>query len=834
MLKIGLLNPWTDAAENQLVPFIVRAAEQAGHTVVECKNSGDVLRHSPDFVLAMSRTQPKLVDVPTYGILFDPRTILLDHPSYLTNFFTYDGVLTIFDSLRDFATDLLAAARRDTPIGSFYPTCLAPEWHQPIELASVRLAYFGVNWDGRRNGLFTRLDQQPWMEIYGPRSGWTFLTGHAYKGTVPFDGISVIERYRAAGAALCLFSERHMADDIITSRVFEASAAGAVIIAPRMRWLEATFGDSILYIDQHAPDDELVEQITRHITWIRSHPVEAGALSEAAHEIFTERFSLDRLLANAIEYHHSVQRAREGLAAAITSRPLVSVVVLVRDASTRQLTRSLDSIARQRYAQVEVLITQPVDIPDAARTEAIAGFERTAGRPATIVPCDADTDPLAAALQAGAGDFIAVLMAGDEWQSDHLTSLMSALQQFGDRKLGHSGSVFQHRRAFTTEGGSQEVREVRPFPFSYATDDVVGAGRDLPLSTLLFHRELLDAWALRDPHLSTDAGARLILALLERETPVFSYKATCLQHEADRSAPGQPAGTDSLDDAARAHLRFVGHQFPPHGRLVTFDAVRQAIRRARPAFGEATAVSRPEGTLEYALPAALLESMSPEESWLRVPLPLALDDLELGERSGPARPGRVYPLAIRPPRTPGAEGLYWPLRLAEDRPYVLHLHCRVEGGRAGFGVLTRQRGTPAYQVVVPARPETVVVSLPISRPSEIGGIVVTATADRRPVQVVIEEARLFAAEAALPRVVSDRVLDENERLRRRLDTAAGVRETLEEDLERSRQRVREIKSSRVWQASIRYWEARGWLRGVLLGKLPRRPGTDGPRASGRT
>lgn len=120
-----------------------------------------------------------------------------------------------------------------------------------------------------------------------------------------------------------------------------------------------------------------------------------------------------------------------------------------------------------------------------------------------------------AALQAGTGDFVSVLVAGDVWQSDHLSSLMSDLQQFGGRKLGYSGSIFQHGRPFTIEGGGQEVREVRPFPFSYGTDDVVGAGHALPLSTLLLHRDLLDAWTLRDPRLSADAGARVILSLLE-------------------------------------------------------------------------------------------------------------------------------------------------------------------------------------------------------------------------------------------------------------------------------------------------------------------------------
>src|SRR5438067_1911040 len=170
-MKIGLLNPWTDAAENQLIPIVARAVQQLGHTVVECKNSQDILHHRPDFVLAFSRSQPKLTNIPTYGLLFDPRSILLSQPSYLANIFTYDGVFTIFDSLKTFAADLAAACRQPIRVGDFYPTCLRVAWDQEIDFSAARLAYFGVNWVDRRRGLFTLLSRRPWVDGYGPELG---------------------------------------------------------------------------------------------------------------------------------------------------------------------------------------------------------------------------------------------------------------------------------------------------------------------------------------------------------------------------------------------------------------------------------------------------------------------------------------------------------------------------------------------------------------------------------------------------------------------------------------------------------------------------------------
>jgi hypothetical protein len=120
---------------------------------------------------------------------------------------------------------------------------------------------------------------------------------------VPFDGCSVLERYRAAGAGLVLMSQLHLDDDLVTMRVFEISAAGAVAIASRMPWLERNFGAALLYVYPDAGDEELARQIAGHVDWIRRHPDEAGAMAERAHAIFRDRFSYETLLPNVVAYH---------------------------------------------------------------------------------------------------------------------------------------------------------------------------------------------------------------------------------------------------------------------------------------------------------------------------------------------------------------------------------------------------------------------------------------------------------------------------------------------------------------------------------------------------
>jgi hypothetical protein len=776
-VKIGLLNPWSNAAENQLIPAIARVTASLGHTAVECKNTQDVLAHRPDLVIAMSRTQPKLTHIPTYGLLFDPRDILLERSEYLFNIYSYDGVFTLFDTLKTFAQDLLFAARRDEPVGAFYPTSMTVDWPHPIAFESARLAYFGINWDRRRQELFTRLDGQPWMRIYGPEHGWTFLTGSAYQGSVPFDGISVIRTYHQAGAGLCLFSESHFADDIITSRIFEVCAAGALILAPKMPWLERNFGDCILFIDQHLPDADLAQQIAGHMDWIRQHPAEAAAMAALSAAIFRERFCLEVLLENVFSHHQELQRRQ----AAAQTDCLVSVIVTGNDTPPEAVSRTLRSVEGQHHQHVEVLTTQ-----------ASSGSEAAPGG-------------LWEVLAAASGQYVAVVDAGDEWMPNHLSSLLSALEVSPDRRLALSGSVLHSLRIFVNRGGVGDTRRLQPFPFFHPSDDVVRDVMDVPIGSCLFDRALLDRWLLLDPRLHHLNGPYLLLALLEQATPAFTYRATTIHYETVGES-NRERDPRHRDDVARLHQRFVGRPFPAASRIVGYEALRQVVQRTAPKrpLGNAR-VLRHDGVAEYLLPPDFAYTVGPEEDWEPIPLDVSPQDIHCAGETGPIGPDALFPLVVQPPADPWAHGLTWPLRLQDDRPHILRLHCRVERGTAALGVPTWQQQAFAYRAVVPSGDDRVVVSLPIPHPAEAGPVVVQATHGDGPVRIVIEAAQLFASEARLPLTATSQFMQENERLQTTLDAVQQDRDTLAAELGRSRRRVREMRESRVWQLGTLYW-----------------------------
>src|SRR5437868_7633257 len=112
-MRIALLNPWSNAAENQAVASIQIAAKSLGYEAVECRNSASLDQARPDFVLAMASQQPKLTGHPTYGVIHEPRSDFISNSQdKLRNILTYDGYFTVSDALAEFLTDLNYAMKK--------------------------------------------------------------------------------------------------------------------------------------------------------------------------------------------------------------------------------------------------------------------------------------------------------------------------------------------------------------------------------------------------------------------------------------------------------------------------------------------------------------------------------------------------------------------------------------------------------------------------------------------------------------------------------------------------------------------------------------------------
>ena len=335
-MRIAFLNPWRNASENQAFRSLQIAAARIGHEVVACTNSDDLEQASPEFVLAVASIQPKLTRFPTYGVIHEPRDRFLGTKEYFRNLLTYDGYLTISDTLRAFLAHLMHGVGRPTPIGFYFLTSQEnvpdPDFLSRLERGDVRLTYFGTNWDKRRARFFQQLSQRPDVEIYGPEQAWQGIRPEAYKGAPPFDGISPQNIYRQNGVGLVLLSDKHLADDIISNRIFEITSVGAIAVCCRMSWLERCFGDSVYYFDPHCSDRALVDQLGKIVDQIKANPAEAFSRARRAQRIFQEQFSAEKLLQSAVAYHSEVQSAPgPRYTSADAPDPLISVIVRLLD-----------------------------------------------------------------------------------------------------------------------------------------------------------------------------------------------------------------------------------------------------------------------------------------------------------------------------------------------------------------------------------------------------------------------------------------------------------------------------------------------------------------------
>ena len=218
----------------------------------------------------------------------------------------FDGFLPTFQEI-----DLLKeqVARLGIPFHGMVWLFTCP--FQPYqELEPKRLFYCGSNWDKTRKGmeyrqLFTLLDESKEVDIYGPSNAWQFLNNN-YRGSLPFDGTSLMRKMQEAGIVLILHSDSHIKGNSPTGRIFEAAAASCVIISDLHPFVMKEFGDSVLYVDQTQDPSALMKQIESRLEWIRSNPQKAKEMARLAHQIFEECFTLEKQLLRLYEIYQDI------------------------------------------------------------------------------------------------------------------------------------------------------------------------------------------------------------------------------------------------------------------------------------------------------------------------------------------------------------------------------------------------------------------------------------------------------------------------------------------------------------------------------------------------
>lgn len=324
--RVAVRHSFPGLAEAESAERVTQALRSLGVEAETFVGADGLDEFSPDFVLCLSHHEGKSTRHMTLGVIMAPLSWLACDQLTIERIRSYDGFLSTSDSLIKWLSVVVGVPQADLPVANYTNTTPETEWpgswEQDRPPHAVRLAYFGTNWDRCRHAsIFDLLGKRSYMRFHGPEESWRHMPAQAYGGAVPFDGRSVLEVYRRAGAGLALDRPDFVPDGLTSNRIFEIVAAGAVALVPESGVARQMFGDSVLYLDAAAPPAALVWQIDAAMAWIRSNPHAAADMARNAHERFCRNFSLERLLPNVFSLYEALIAAPTNRASAAPAAP---------------------------------------------------------------------------------------------------------------------------------------------------------------------------------------------------------------------------------------------------------------------------------------------------------------------------------------------------------------------------------------------------------------------------------------------------------------------------------------------------------------------------------
>jgi len=179
--------------------------------------------------------------------------------------------------------------------------------YEPAE--PKKIFWGGMNWgilSGKRyKELLTKLSNKFSVRVYGPYGKFSYLKPETYGGYIP-PGIENIEAIRKNGIYLVTHSQIHFNGNVPSMRPFEAAASNVIAISDMHPFVMKHFGDSMLYFDQNASVEEMYKQIERHVDWILANPDKAKEMANRAHQIFLEKFTVDKNLIRIAKMHEYI------------------------------------------------------------------------------------------------------------------------------------------------------------------------------------------------------------------------------------------------------------------------------------------------------------------------------------------------------------------------------------------------------------------------------------------------------------------------------------------------------------------------------------------------
>jgi hypothetical protein len=369
--RFAVVKLWPEikTAEDECIARLKIAAAALGMECIEIHADGRLLaapdrcitKKDVDFVLHLHYDTPKLYDVFSFVALWNPIQFYHEWGYSRTsrNLMTHDDFVSCSSPAADDHVGRLIrrSATHLPPFFNLYHS-VADVVHPP-SLGDHKLFYTGINWEAlgrgksRHQELLKRLDKTGNLRIFGPTifQGVKVWEGYdSYVREIPFDGVSMLDEIASAGIALVLSSPAHKQSELMSSRLFESVAAGALVICDENNFAKKFFGDSLLYIDTRYSVKKCCNDILNHLAWAEQNADEALAMVAKAQEIFRQKFALGKRL-NEL-YHTFTHRKLELIRhQSPEGRPRINVRLnlLMPEYSDAVLNMHIASVDAQEY-----------------------------------------------------------------------------------------------------------------------------------------------------------------------------------------------------------------------------------------------------------------------------------------------------------------------------------------------------------------------------------------------------------------------------------------------------------------------------------------------------
>jgi hypothetical protein len=480
--RFAVVKLWPElkTAEDECIARLKIAASAIGVQCIEIHADGRMItdpevvisKSTVDFVIHLHYDTPKLYDAFSFVALWNPIRFYHEWGYFRCsrNLVTHDDFISCSSDTADDQIKRMIRGKTTHLSPRFHLYHSTPDIvHQP-SLGDGKLVYAGINWDALKGGnsrhqeLLRYLDKTGLLRIYGPTifHGVKVWDGYeSYIKEVPFDGVSMIDEISKAGVSLVLSSQAHKDSELMSNRLFESIAAGALIICDENNFAKKFFGDALLYIDSRASVERTFDAIVGHMEWAKQNPTLALEKITQAQEIFRQKFGLIRNLTDLYSGLNARKQELSGDETTDAASFKVDLALLMPQYSEAVLQAHIESAQVQEYSNFQATLwTDPATnklygpqiVKALAKASVSIDLRETEFSRAGIYPEIATERSLGSAIinivdSARASDALVVAAPNERLFSNHLTILSSALKKDDGVNCSATAAIIKNRDA---------------------------------------------------------------------------------------------------------------------------------------------------------------------------------------------------------------------------------------------------------------------------------------------------------------------------------------------------------------------------------------------------